>query len=606
MTAVDIPVATVPAKPSAAPAARKPRVVMPLLVMAAYWVGWLVMTFFFPATFSQFLYLFWSPMIIAAVLLIWFVFFSGLSWLDRLWTVLWLAGGGALAVLLCDRSMAFGLIMYAMPVAMTAVVAWLASLRGAPTLTMRVGLVAVSLASWGYFTLIRVDGIDGNLSARRSWRWDETAEQKRLAELASAAPAAQKATIPSPSAADWTDFRGPARDGVIRGTRLDPDWEAKPPRELWRRRIGPGWSSFVTIGNIAFTQEQRGEQEAVISFDLDTGAPIWEHVDKARFWEVVAGAGPRATPTFSDGKLYTQGASGLLNCLDAATGSLLWSRDILVDANPRNAEKSSDEPKPAPPQWGFSGSPLVTNGVVIAFAGGKGGQSVLAYDAATGEPKWNAGKGTHSYSSPQLVSLDGADQVLMVSDFGVESFHPQTGKLLWEHDWTIQGIFRVCQPQVLSGGRILLGTPMSGGTRLLSVARDGEDWKIAEEWTAEDFKPYFNDFVIHEGYLYGFDGSIFTCIDLETGQRQWKKGRYGHGQVLLAADQGLMIVISESGELVLIEADSRKLVERGRLKALAGKTWNHPVIAGNKLLVRNAEEMACYELAEAAVIGAVE
>ena len=606
MTAVDYQVAPVPAKPSAPPATRKPRVVMPLLVMAAYWVGWLVMTFFFPATFSQFLYLFWSPMIIAAVLLLWFVFFSALSWLDRLWTVLWLAGGGGLAVLLCDRSMAFGLIMYAMPVAMTAVVAWLALLRGAPTLTMRVGLVAVSLASWGYYTLIRVDGVDGNLSARRSWRWDETAEQKRLAELASAAPATQKATLPAPSAADWTDFRGPARDGVIRGTRLDPDWEAKPPRELWRRRIGPGWSSFVTIGNIAFTQEQRGENEAVISFDLNTGTPIWEHVDKARFWEVVAGAGPRATPTFSDGKLYTQGASGLLNCLDAATGSLLWSRDILVDANPRKAGKSSDEPKPAPPQWGFSGSPLVTNGVVIAFAGGKGGQSVLAYDAATGQPKWHAGKGTHSYSSPQLVSLDGAEQVLMASDFGVESFHPQTGKLLWEHDWTIQDVFRVCQPQVLSGGRILLGTPMSGGTRLLSVARDGGEWKIAEEWTAEDFKPYFNDFVIHEGYLYGFDGSIFTCIELKTGKRQWKKGRYGHGQVLLAADQGLMIVISESGELVLIEADSRKLVERGRLKALAGKTWNHPVIAGNKLLVRNAEEMACYELAEAAVSGAVE
>jgi len=243
---------------------------------------------------------------------------------------------------------------------------------------------------------------------------------------------------------------------------------------------------------------------------------------------------------------------------------------------------------------------------VITFAGGKDERSVLAYDIETGKPKWNGGKGTHSYSSPQLVSIEGTDQVLVVSDHGLESFEPQTGKLLWEHDWTIQGIFRVCQPHVLEEGRILVGTPMSGGTRMVSIRRDGDSWKVAEEWTAEDFKPYFNDFVSQGGFLYGFDGEIFTCRDLTTGKRVWKKGRYGHGQVLLAADQGLLIVVSEKGELILVEADSEKLVERGKFKALTGKTWNHPVIAGNKLLVRNAEEMACYELATEAASGAQE
>ncbi|HZL88517.1 MAG TPA: hypothetical protein VFB96_09115 [Pirellulaceae bacterium] len=325
MSAANIPLTSAAAKPAAAAAPKAPRLIVPLLVVTAYWVGWVVVTFGFPATFTQFLYLFWSPMIIAAVLLIWFLALSRLAWLDRLWTVVAVAAGGCLATLLCDRSMGFGLIMYALPVALTAVVVWLVVTRGAPTLTMRLGLLAVALLSWGYFTLLRIDGVDGNLSPARSWRWDQTAEQKRLAELASAAKAPQKEplTLPAVSAADWPEFRGQSRDGAVRGTHFDPDWKAHPPRELWRRRIGPGWASFATVGNVAFTQEQRGEMEAVICFDLESGNQLWEHLDKARFWEVVAGAGPRATPTFHEGKLYTQGASGRLNCLDAATGKVI-------------------------------------------------------------------------------------------------------------------------------------------------------------------------------------------------------------------------------------------------------------------------------------------
>jgi outer membrane protein assembly factor BamB len=599
MSAAEVPAHSAPAQSVTAPAARKPRVIMPLLVIAAYWIGWLAVNVFFPATFTQFMYLFFSPMIIAAVLVIWYLAFSRLAWLDRAWTVLSVAAGGGLAALLCHESMGMGLVMYGLPVALTAVTLWLAILRGAPTLTMRLGLLAASLATWGYFTLLRIDGVDGNLSASRSWRWDETAEQKRLAELGTAVPATPPKVISltAVSAADWPEFRGPARDGAVRGTHFDPDWKTNPPRELWRRRIGPGWSSFVVVGNVGFTQEQRGDMEAVICFDLETGNQLWEHMDKARFWEVVAGAGPRATPTFHNGKLYSQGASGRLNCLDAATGKPIWSRDILADANP-DADKKPKAEQPTPPPWGFASSPLVTHGVAITFAGGKDGKDVLAYDVQTGEPKWHGGKGTHGYSSPQLAVLDGIEQVLMVSDFGLESFDPEDGKVLWDHDWTIQGIFRVCQPHILPGGRIVLATPMNGGTRLLTVARDGAGWKVAEDWTVDDFKPYFNDVVSHDGFLYGFDGDNFTCRDLATGKRQWKKGKYGHGQVLLAADQGQLVVISEKGELILVEANSEKLIERGRIKTLSGKTWNHPVIAGNKLLVRNAEEMACYELAE--------
>ena len=266
-----------------------------------------------------------------------------------------------------------------------------------------------------------------------------------------------------------------------------------------------------------------------------------------------------------------------------------------------NTAKPSDA-KLKPPVWGYASSPLISQGVVVVFAGGKDGKGLLAYDAATGEPKWSAGKGIHSYSSPQLAKIGGEEQILIVSDFGLESLEPATGKILWEHDWNIKDMFRVLQPHIAGDGLILLGTPMNYGTRLLSVAKDGEAWKVSEKWESKDLKPYFNDFVQLGDYLYGFDNDIMVCIDLATGKKKWKKGRYGNGQSLLIGDQGQMLVLSEEGDAVLTDISPKGLNELSRFKAIDGKTWNHPVIAGNKLLVRNSEQMACYELAPATAL----
>jgi outer membrane protein assembly factor BamB len=595
---------------------KAPRLWPALVLIVVYWIGYAVVTN--NSTISplmQFMYSFWAPMVVALLLIVWWLIFSRMAWLDRIWGIIWLAAGGLAASALSHNTIAtppvpIFLLVWAMPIAMTAVVVWLVVMRGAATWPVRLGVVAASLLAFGYFTLLRVDGLDGEFAVERYWRWEPTEESKYVAELTTvshqpgklgAAPAASAAakgvttfsgasgavTLPTEAApSDWPQFRGAARDSVLRGVSIDPDWKAHPPRELWRRRVGPGWSSFATIGEVAFTQEQRGENEAVVCFDIPTGKEHWSYVEPARFEEVVAGAGPRATPTFVSGRLFTQGASGKLNCLDAATGEIIWSRDIRVDAALE-----------ALPQWGISSSPLVTHGAVITFAGGKDGKSVLAYDAATGEPKWQGGLGTHGYASPQLHTAGGVDQVLMVSDHGLQAFDPETGKLLWEHPWLLQGMYRVCQPHVTQDGKIAYGTPMMEGTKLLSLAKEGDAWTATEVWTCKDLKPYFNDFVEHEGYLYGFDGPIFSCIDLATGKKAWQKGRYGHGQVLLLADQGLMLVVSEKGELVLLQASPKNLVERAKIKALKGKTWNHPVLTGSKLLVRNDEEMACFELA---------
>jgi outer membrane protein assembly factor BamB len=364
---------------------------------------------------------------------------------------------------------------------------------------------------------------------------------------------------------------------------IDADWAASPPRELWRKPVGPGWSSFAVVGDRLYTQEQRGENEAVVCMEADTGKEIWAHLDDKRFSEPVAGAGPRATPTFHDGRIYAQGATGVLNCLDARTGAKIWSADIAKDSGA------------AVPMWGFSASPLVLQGLVIVFAGGPGGKAVHAYKADTGEAAWAAGEGKLSYCSPQAAKIGGVEQILFCTEKGLVAFSP-TGGVLWQNDWAVDAP-RVVQPALVGDSDVLLGTGMGNGTRRVHVEGSGTDWKTSEVWLTKDFKPYFNDLVIAKGHLYGFDGEFFTCVDLEKGEKRWKARGYGSGQVLLLAEQNLLLVLSEKGEVALLEANPQKRVELpGKFQAIQGKTWNHPVVAHGKLFVRNGEEMACYKV----------
>ena len=589
--AIDTTAPTTQTKPKEATAKPQPRMLVPAILVSIYWIGWLAMKLLMPGTIQQVFFLFWAPVILALVVLVWLFAFSRLAWQDRAWTAVLLVGGFIAAIIASHPSMRFGILMYAMPLAITIVVAWYVRLARHANWLSRAGVAILIIPAWGYFTLMRIDGIDGSFQPAFSYRWEETAEQRFLAERqtqesAAEPKAAEQGIELKEAATDWHEFRGPQRDGVVRGVKIDPDWAANPPREMWRRRVGPGWSSFCVVGDYAFTQEQRGEDEAVVCFEIATGREVWAHTDKARFEEVVGGPGPRATPTYVGGKLYTQGASGFINCLDAATGKAIWTQDIAKDAAVT-----------VPPQWGFSSSPLVVQGTVITFAGGNDGKSVLAYDAESGDLRWAAGKGMHSYSSPHLWNSFDTDQVLMITEFGLQSLAPATGSVLWEHDWTIGG-FRVIQPIVTDSGSLLLGTWMGQGTRELkpSAGSDGK-WTVEEGWTSKAIKPYFNDAVLYDGHLYGFDNDIFTCIALTDGKRAWKQGRYGAGQVLLIEDSGILLVMSEnSGELVLLEATPEEHRELGRAKVLDGKTWNHPVLTGNRLLVRNGEEMACYEV----------
>ena len=523
-----------------------------------------------------------GALVCTLALIVWWVFFSRAPWSERLGAMVLIALAVAITPLLLHESIATGAMglmfyIYATPVLCLALVAWAVATRNLSDRTRRLALVAAIILACGVWTLFRTEGMTGSAGAQFKWRWTQTPEELLLAEVGEDPSVPSAAAIALGTEAEWPGFRGPNRDGVVRGVQIDTDWSASPPVEIWRQPIGPGWSSFAVHGDFIYTQEQRGEEEVVSCYRRATGEPVWKHRDAVRFWESNAGPGPRATPTLSGGRVYALGATGLLNVLDAADGSVVWSRNAAADTETEV------------PMWAFSGSPLVVDDLVLVPTAG----TLIAYDRETGEPRWTGPEGGDGYSSPHRATLGGVEQVIQVGSQGVTSFNPADGSVLWSHEWPG---YPIVQPALTGDGDILIGVTDRSGLRRLAIDQGPEGWSAEERWTSIRLKPYFNDFVVHEGHAYGFDGSILACMDLENGERVWKGGRYGNGQLILLANQDLLLVVSEKGELALVNATTDRFTELARFPAIEGKTWNHPVLVDDLLLVRNDQEMAAFRL----------
>jgi outer membrane protein assembly factor BamB len=558
-----------------------------------------------------------AGMACALAIAVWWMFFSRAAWAERLGAIILMGVALFATSRLVHESIAGGmqgmmLPMYAIPVATLALVAWAVATQRFPDGPRRALMVVTIVLVCAVFTVIRTEGISGSGGAQLAWRWTETAEDRLLARVGeesateSIAPPVNRPLEPEKSTAaeshepaapsttehvghtrsrtapEWPGFRGTGRNGIVSGVRISTDWSASPPVELWRRPIGPGWSSFAVGNDLLYTQEQRGEDEIVASYSMTTGKPVWWHRDAARFWESNAGAGPRGTPTLGNGRVYALGATGILNVLDARSGSVVWSRNVPADSGV------------AVPDWGFSSSPLVVDDLVIVAASGK----LVAYDAATGSPRWQGPARGGSYSSPQLTTIDGVPQVVLLSYSGATSVAPADGKVLWQHDWPGSTIV---QPGVAGDNFLISNGGGMGGyaTRRIAVVHGPTGWSAEERWTSNTLKPDFNDFVVHKGHAFGFDGSILACISVEDGKRIWKGGRYGKGQLVLLRDQDLLLVLSEEGELALVRATPDEFKELARFQAISGKTWNHPALIGDVLLVRNGQEMAAFRLSRA-------
>jgi outer membrane protein assembly factor BamB len=554
-------------------------------------------------------------------IVVWWLFFSRARWIDRAGGLAMLAAAVGVTLLIGHESMGvFWLFAYGIPTFAAAFVAAIVASRRLADGPRRVALAAALLLVSGIWVLFRTEGVSGDHYLMFSWRWTASPEERLLASSltllsptpspavtvsdvapapvepvtagrdtatldAEGSPASSPAGEPAVSRqVEWPGFRGAGRDGVVRnGVPIATDWSASPLVEMWRRPVGPGWSSLAVSGGLIYTQEQRGDDEVVAAYRLASGEPVWVHRTAARFFEPMAGAGPRSTPEVRDGRVFTFGATGIVTALDAATGRRLWSRDGRADADVTT------------PNWGFASSPLVVGDLLIVAVSGR----LVAYDLPSGMIRWLGSPGGEGYSSPHLLTLGGTPQIILVNGGGVSGVSPADGAQLWAHPGPG---FSIVQPAIAGsdllvavGGDAIAGIPTSGVQRV-AIARGPAGWTTRERWTSVGLKPYFNDFIVHEGHAYGFDGRILSCIDLATGERVWKGGRYGNGQLVLLPDQDLLLVLSEEGEIALVSATPGAFREISKRPAIQGKTWNHPVVVGDLLLVRNGEEMAAFRL----------
>jgi outer membrane protein assembly factor BamB len=433
-------------------------------------------------------------------------------------------------------------------------------------LTWAVLLAAVAL----FFSAFRYRGVTGDVVPIFEPRWKGEIEVLPGEELSEFA------------LYSYPQFLGPHRNGTVPGVRLARDWETQPPRLIWRRPVGKGWSAFAVVGDTAVTQEQHGEEERIVCYDLKTAEVRWSFGYPASYSSPLAGDGPRATPTIVNGRVYAVGGTGLLHALDLEDGRLIWSRDVLEDNGASN------------PGWGKSCSPLVVDGLVVVSAGGPGGKSLVAYSEDTGEIVWRGGDDHSSYASAVVTTLAGVRQIVILNAGSVVGHDPEDGRVLWSHP-VPGGQPIVAQPLPLPGDRLLVSIGYGIGSRLFDIRPGPGDQLEAElVWETPRLKAKFSNLVFYDGFVYGLDDGILVCLDPETGKLRWKRGRYGHGQVLLVDD--LLLVQTETGEILLVEPSPEELRVLTSFRIMDGKIWNSPTLAGPYLLVRTEREAALFEL----------
>lgn len=454
----------------------------------------------------------------------------------------------------------------------------------------RIGVLCAAVVVGGaVVAAVRIDGVSGDFLPELAWRWSDPPGASRNLHVIEQ-PMDRDPTTPErladlmPGIDDYPQFLGPNRDGKVLVT-LATDWKANPPREVWRREVGDGWSAFAIAGTRAVTQEQVDGEELVTCFDVISGANLWVHRTAAEYSSTVAGNGPRATPTIVGDRVYAVGSTGVMNCIDLKTGHGIWMVDIMKDNGVE------------PPEWGFSGSVLILGNQAIINPGGdhEHQSAIAAYDIMNGEKRWSAGKEKGTYASPVIMVLDDVSQIVMQNYNSITGHAIDNGEVLWRITWP--GKYpKVANPVPLPGNRILTSSGYGVGAAVFEIKRD-EDGKWTDEliWRNNRLSAKFTNVIHHDGYLYGLDDGIMVCLDATTGERLWKGGRYGHGQMILA--DNVLLVTTEMGDVLLIDPSPTELKELSRITVFDGvKSWNNPSLAGRYLFWRNDREAVCYEL----------
>lgn len=442
-----------------------------------------------------------------------------------------------------------------------------------------------------FFSVFRIERMSGEMIPTFAYRSEPPQDQT----LDAPAPQGGQVDLATETENDFPRFLGPGGDQSLDHLRLDSNWDARPPERLWRRPVGAGWSGFAVRNGYAVTMEQRGEQEMTTCYRVSDGEPCWVWAGKGRFQSTIAGDGPRATPFIADGVVYSLGVYGRVAALDGADGQPIWQRDL-------NEELHLTDRQAQVFPYGRSNSPLVVDDLLIVPFGGHpddGFVSLLAMDRRTGETVWQGGDRQVSCASPTVATLGGVRQVLSVDAGRAAGYDLNSGEVLWSHPWPgrTEADCNVSQPVAVPPDRVFLSKGYGQGAALLQLrpTSDGT-FNVESLWHhSRLLRTKFTNVVIHQGHAYGLSDGILESVNLATGQRNWKNGRYRHGQILRVGEH--LLVLGESGEMFLLNlSPDRPNDVLASFHALEGKSWNTFALYGDVLLVRNGVEAAAYRL----------
>ena len=400
----------------------------------------------------------------------------------------------------------------------------------------------------------------------------------------------------------FAGFLGNDHTGIIPRRDFSTDWDQSPPELLFHQPIGAAWSGVAIEGSYGFTMEQRDDQEWTTCYELDSGKLVWKHVVQQRHYHPLGGLGPRATPMILPDCIVTQGATGIVSCLVKSTGAAIWEIDLLDLAGIDQADSEAGV------TWGRSASPLITDDKVIVPLGGKDDEksALVALALESGSEIWRCKPdgefGQISYTSPALMTILGDRQIVSINENNVAGYKIEDGTLLWRHDWpgSSNGGASCSQPVRIGENQILLSKAYGGGSQLLEATRDDQSGQIqmTSVWHISGIlKTKFTNLVVKDEYAYGLSDGILECAEIATGKRRWRqsrRGRYQQGQLLLVEDT--LLVLAEDGRVALVDANPNEFNELAMIEALSGTTWNIPSVAGRRLVVRNATEIASYQL----------
>lgn len=378
------------------------------------------------------------------------------------------------------------------------------------------------------------------------------------------------------AAADWPQFRGPNRDGISSETGLLGSWPSGGPRVLWKIPLGEGFSQVVAVKDRLYAFYGQGNDDVAAAFDAATGKQLWR-VRIGDKYTSGQGNGPRSTPTVDGGLMYVLSGSGKLSALKTANGQMVWAHDLRGEYGARI------------PEWGVSTSPLVEGNLLLVNAGGTGNKSVIAFDKATGKPVWTSQDRGAGYSAPIGITVGGVRQLIVFAADSILSLAPKDGKLLWQVPWKTDWDVNAAAPVFSPPDKLFISSGYDTGSALFQVKVEGNRVSAEEIWRSRGMKNTFSSSVLHDGTIYGFDNATLKALDAASGEERWKQRGFGHGSLILAG--GNLIVLSEKGTLALLAATPREYKQLGAIRVLEGKCWTAPALANGRLYLRNEEHL---------------